>query len=685
MPVKVKVWHIAVLAALVYLICGGLALDNYGIGYDEEAQRHNNGYLNYNYVTGKDKEGLLVGNERYHGPAFELALIVIEKASGLKDVRHIYLLRHWVNFLVFFLSILVMYFLAQRVFKEDKWALFAALMYALCPRFFAEAYYNSKDIIFLAFFTFSLYSLYRLAKKPSVIWAIIHAVITGFMIDIRILGIFMPIASIAFVLYHQLLNGKDTSISKLALVLGIYGVFQALAVVAFWPILWEGPVFHLREAFVEMSHYHWTGKIRYMGEIYNENELPWHYLPVWMLITLPVPFLVLMLLGAGLIVTKLFSFNKEAFRKYEFDFLSLAVFIGPLALIILMKSIVYDGWRHVYFAYAPMVLISTHSAIWLWKKAKSRISDRHKKAAISGLFVLIFLGPLINIIRYHPYQFVYFNPVANAFFSPIGEAFEMDYWGLSYRQGLEHVLDNNEGKVKVMVQRIPGHDNTIILDKEQRQRLRYFENNYETVIYYLADYRATKEFEPGIKAELVHKIETPSGPFLWIYKTTDSLHVKEVLYTEDIDFERFNESSIDSNAYSGEKVDRITTNRDFGYTLVKTVDTTYLNGIFAAKVSAQFKSKEHYANVSYALSVDRDGETIFWRGKTLGILFNRPDEWVEWNFGYEKLNDLNLQVGDIIKVYFHGGSVAEASQDDVRITLLTYEDDNNSNNEDKLE
>ena len=71
--------------------------------------------------------------------------------------------------------------------------------------------------------------------------------------------------------------------------------------------------------------------------------------------------------------------------------------------------------------------------------------------------------------------------------------FEMDYWGLSYRQALEYILkvDNNP-LIKFQSNDEGGRFNTFILPKNQAKRLRYV-SNQERAKYFISNYR----FHPG--------------------------------------------------------------------------------------------------------------------------------------------------------------------------------------------
>lgn len=676
---KIKTWHVAALFGLAYLIFGIATIDQYGISYDEEAQRFNNGYYNYFYITGQDKDLLRVGNEKYHGPAFEVTLILVEKALGLENKREIYLARHTVNFLVFFLSLTAMFFLGRGIFKRDKWGLFAALVYGLFPRFFAEAHYNCKDIIFLSFLVLSLYSLYRLANKPGLKWALFHAIITGYLIDVRIMGLFMPIATIVFVVYSQLISEERISLPKMFGVLGIYIIFQLAGIVAFWPIMWDGPVHHMTWALKELvrsedvkDYFFWTGDIKYWGEVFKYYEIPRHYILGWMAVTIPILFQLMAAIGMVFLLIKGFSFKKKVHQEYGFLFLCFACWAGLLSVIIIKNPSVYDGWRHMYFLYALFVPVVTLGAKLLWEKLSPLFKTEQRKLVLVGFFSLMFIGPSYSIVSHHPFQFVYFNSIATTFFSPVEENFEMDYWGLGYRQGLEYILANNEGDVSLVVEHAPGYDNRHLLGESEASRLKYKQGFYEKGMYSLADYRAQTTLEPKLKSELVKKLGTPSGAFLWIYKTQDSLHIENVIYHEKTDFEDKENTLIDETSPAGPKVDWVGPEREYGYTVRKMADSTCMNGIFAARITGKFKTEVVEPGLSYVLSIGRDGGIVYWKAKWIGFIFNRTYEWKEWSVGFDDLEDIEIKEGDDIAVYMISDKKGRVFQDDVEITLLTY-------------
>jgi hypothetical protein len=78
---------------------------------------------------------------------------------------------------------------------------------------------------------------------------------------------------------------------------------------------------------------------------------------------------------------------------------------------------------------------------------------------IVGLVLLAGLAePVWFIFRYHPNENVYFNALAGTP-STLRQRFELDYWGLSYKQGIDYILAYDPRKsIKIFVSDPPGQD-----------------------------------------------------------------------------------------------------------------------------------------------------------------------------------------------------------------------------------
>jgi hypothetical protein len=140
------------------LVLGLNIYRDYGISWDEPTQRVT-GAVTVNYLAQKFNAPAFMASwngsvppmdmylDRDYGVAFEAPAVALEQLFRLKDSRDIYMFRHLLTFLAFFAGVCAAYRLAYRRFLDCRIGLLSALFLVLTPRFFAESFYNSKDIV----------------------------------------------------------------------------------------------------------------------------------------------------------------------------------------------------------------------------------------------------------------------------------------------------------------------------------------------------------------------------------------------------------------------------------------------------------------------------------------------------------------------------------------------------------
>jgi len=80
----------------------------------------------------------------------------------------------------------------------------------------------------------------------------------------------------------------------------------------------------------------------------------------------------------------------------------------------------------------------------------------------------------------------------------VKNSFELDYWGLSYRQALEYILKNDKDKIiKIYVANACGWYNSLILPSDDRKRLVYVKrDSLDEAKYFISNYRWHKDEYP---------------------------------------------------------------------------------------------------------------------------------------------------------------------------------------------
>ncbi|MET4105875.1 glycosyltransferase family 39 protein [Hymenobacter sp. UYP22] len=513
------------------LLLGAWLVTDYGVSWDEPVD-HLNGLVSLRHITTlvapewAARQPLLqqvpplagyVDND--HGVLFELPLALLHTTlrSG-SDLRTYYLWRHMATFVVCVGGIWALYRLALLRFRNQYVALFTALLFVLSPRMFAESFYNAKDLVFLAAFTLGMYTLARLLERPTPGRALVHGLASAVALDIRILGSML----VPFTLVLLLLEAIQPTQQRLKRArLGASGAVYLLSTVgagiAGWPYLWAAPLDNFLQAFEAMRHFRWQGKVLYWGEYESAQDLPWHYAPVWLLVTTPLSYSLAALGGLLLQIRQVCTRPRTVLGTYtgRLDLLFCGWLLGPMILVIGMNSVLYDGWRHLYFVYPALLLLAVGAGVRLWRWAGQATRRRRIMQAAAGAVTLEMAFTAVRMALMHPQQQVYFSFLPT---HKVEQWFERDYWGLSYRQGLEYLARTYpQGPILVDPQHIPPFENNrALLPPADRQR--FVVSETAPGRFLLLDYRSQAGTVVTPTGWEVYRVTADGLPILSIYQ-----------------------------------------------------------------------------------------------------------------------------------------------------------------------
>ena len=182
--------------------------------------------------------------------------------------------------------------------------------------------------------------------------------------------------------------------------------------------------------------YIWVGLIRTAGQDLPSDQLPWWYAPIWLLAQLPI--LTTVAIAAGLVVTIVIVARGRvaALDRSSIVRLSPLLVQGWLLPVIIVASgaVLYDGIRHLSFALPGILATAAVSvaAIIRPKVAATTHTGALAKAGVVAAVVVI-AASTFAIVRWFPYSYAFINPIAGAQKEP--RAWELDYWGLTSREG----------------------------------------------------------------------------------------------------------------------------------------------------------------------------------------------------------------------------------------------------------
>ena len=445
-------------AFLCLFLLGLVLYKDYGIAYDEPVNRRNGG-ISFNAVVNGANEALSTTffendpetkqfnvdlnqyRDRDYGVAFDLPVFFLERILGINDSRGQYQFRHILTFLAFLAGVAAVYRIALLRFSDWRLASVAAVMLMLSPRMFAEAFYNNKDIVFMAAYAVAGYTLLKFIFNPTLGRGVVHGLASAVAIDIRIMAVMIPLATV--VLLGGLALRGELRVRRVIPMALCYALATMMFVYLLWPWLWAGttegsawlaPFRKVAEVFGNMSSFRWSGWIQFAGHLYPAGALPKYYLPVWIAVTTPVLYLALC--GVGIVATLLKALRCK-FRLWDSeeelqDLVFLAFATLPIVAVIVLNSVVYDGWRQVYFVYPWIILLAARGLTAVFNVSR-RPAFRY---AICAILMASCLHTAYWMKMAHPYQNVYFNALAGDRWD---RKYEMDYWGLSNLAGLQEI------------------------------------------------------------------------------------------------------------------------------------------------------------------------------------------------------------------------------------------------------
>ena len=427
--------HWTALLALALFLAGGLVVvDDYGVAQDEILQR-SKPVAAVEFLQG-DLDALPLGHNKFYGVALELPLLLVERAIGLRDVRDIYLSRHLLTHLLFLGGGLFAYFLASRLLRSRLAALYAMLVFLLHPRLYAQSFPSSIDVPFFVLFAVALYLTRRAFRMETLGAFILLGVGVGALLNIRIMGAVLLAAVLALRALDLALASGWAERKRILFTTGAFGLAAGLTVFASLPYLWADPVGRAVEWWTTLSDHPTKPYELFRGTLYRSDEFPADYVPTWFSITSPPFALALGLIGATVVLVRAARSPRTAVRSGtpRFGLLLVGCVAAPIAAVMLLNANIYNGWRHVYFLWAPFSLLAALGLAWL----ASAVGRARFRAAVYGAAGTGATMTLISMALIHPNQQVYFNfSVDRVAPERLRTQYVMDYWGNAIRQAFE--------------------------------------------------------------------------------------------------------------------------------------------------------------------------------------------------------------------------------------------------------
>jgi hypothetical protein len=300
---------------------------------------------------------------------------------------------------------------------------------------------HTKDIPFATAMMGATLFLIRVARalpSPRAGDLAAFGLLAGAALGIRVLGLLLVVyACGAIVLYlprpgHGRARWRFATLSSLRLLPAL--LLAYIIMILAWPWAALAPLNPIR-GLLAFSEFHYTIRTVLAGQVYDMADTPRLYVPIYILIRVPL----LMLCGTALamllaLLPRLTNAVKPPQRR-DIALVSLTV-IFPLACQVICHGPAFTGLRHFLFV---IPALATLAGIGL-DAAATALAARGRVLASAGLAVVTtcFLWNAVTLVRLHPYEYLFYNKVVGGL-EGASRRYDLDYWFSSMPEAINQL------------------------------------------------------------------------------------------------------------------------------------------------------------------------------------------------------------------------------------------------------
>lgn len=432
----------------VYFLVGAYFSLNTGLSFDEWVEQRN---WEYNVALVKhilfDHEldsSFIDYGPKYYGIGFQIISqpIQILLSNAILNFQNIdsyashILAKHLVVFSFYFVSGIFLYLIILKIVNNQFFGIFSTILYLLYPYLLGHGLFNPKDIPFLSIWVICTYisiNIFTKLTQDSYLKykdVILISFLSAFLLSIRVAGVLIFIQYlITFLIF---LNSEKLSISSFLKSTYKKILFFILLTLIFtyflYPVFWKNP-FLLFEAINYMSKYPNDVCTLTLGKCMFSKNLSPTYVPIWLLVKLPV----VVLIGLTLLPFTEKKIFVDKTKNITFGTLLITSFF-IIFILIFSKVNLYDEIRQILFL-VPIIFILGIVSLYIFSKKIFYF--------LSCITLFIFL---VENVKIYPYQYTWFNTPSRIL--DLSKNFELDYWGISSRDLANKITKLNKQKTK---------------------------------------------------------------------------------------------------------------------------------------------------------------------------------------------------------------------------------------------
>jgi hypothetical protein len=528
-PRRPSRWDVLSILLLLAILAVMLAtFRDYGITWDEGVHNRSGNWTVQWYATlGRDTRATYQNDLNLYGGFFELVVQAARPLTGLPVFEN----RHLVNALFGFLGILAAWGLGRHLGGPAAGFL-AALLLALTPSFYGHSFANPKDVPFASLWAVAAWTALRAAERVGRLgWrqVVPTAVAIGLAAGVRVAGV--ALFGYAALLWLGCLWLSDDGARPLtrppaARALGRLAVAWLATLllgwavmVAVWPWAQLAPLRNPWRGLLWISHFSDTLPVLHGGALLTSGTLPRTYVPQWLALTLPEFYF---LAGALFVVALALRLRDRRWTgvdgRRSLEVLWLALLAGtPVLWVVIRHTPLYNGYRHLLFVVPGLAVLAALALTSFFAAPAPRAA----RAAAGLLLAGSIWMTLVDMVELHPYQYVYFNRLVAGGLERAADRYDTDYWGASYKEGVDWVVRHYAGRDlrnKVRVSGEGGHMLKRYLEETEERRRRFEHVTFDqdpNVVMASGNYRQYRE---PVSGTLIHVVRRQGAPLLYVFE-----------------------------------------------------------------------------------------------------------------------------------------------------------------------
>jgi hypothetical protein len=481
---------VVLLAVLVGLVIA--TFRDYAITNDEWIQHRYGELIVAYYKSGfTDRAVFELDNLYLYGGLFDSAAILIGRLVPMD----IYNLRHLLCGLIG-VGGLAAAMATARMIAGARAGLIAGVALAVCGSWYGTMFHHSKDIPLAAAMAGALYFLMRAARdlpNPKPRHIVGFGLTTGAALGVKVLGLLLVGYVGVMILLSMPASIPLTSRqARRFLWAALIRFVPALAIayvimIVTWPWSALSPLNPIRGLF-SFAEFHYNIRTVLDGTVYRMATIPRLYVPIYILIKLPL------LMLAGALLAMAFGASAAVARtgldrrtRNEVAMVSFAA-VFPVLCEVVAHGPAFCGLRHFLFVLPPIAILAgiglDRVATWL--------TTVRRQLGIAALAVIVvgFGWNAVTLVRLHPYEYLVFNPLVGGI-EGASRRYAMDYWFTIMPEavdGLEAYLDRAEPALS----RYPKHSYSVAICGERAAFLKkakphlHWAEVWETADFFIA-------------------------------------------------------------------------------------------------------------------------------------------------------------------------------------------------------